>query len=164
MIEKLLGLIDKGSRIGASLSALAMLVIVALISIEIGARSLFSSSTLIADEYSGYLMVAVVMLGLSYTFAEGGHIRINILTSRLSGGAARVLDVLVALSALLMCAFFLYHAVLMVYDSFIYDMRADSISETPVYIPQIMVVIGFAFLTLQVAAYLVRRLLSSPTP
>lgn len=164
MIEKLLGLIDKGSRIGAWLSALAMLVIVALISVEIGARSLFSSSTLIADEYSGYLMVAVVMLGLSYTFAEGGHIRINILTSRLSGWPARVLDVLVALAALLMCAFFLYHAVLMVYDSFSYDMRADSISETPVYMPQIMIVVGFTFLTLQVAAHVVRRLLSSPTP
>lgn len=164
MIKRLLGLIDTGSRIGAYLSALAMLVIVALISVEIGARSLFSSSTLIADEYSGYLMVAVVMLGLSYTFAEGGHIRINILTSRLSDSSAQILDILVSLAALLMCAFFLYHSVLMVYDSFSYDMRADSISETPVYIPQIMIVLGFTFLTLQVAAYVVRRLLSSPTP
>ena len=102
--------------------------------------------------------------GFNYTFAEGGHIRINILTSRLSGWPARVLDVLVALAALLMCAFFLYHAVLMVYDSFSYDMRADSISETPVYMPQIMIVVGFTFLTLQVAAHVVRRLLSSPTP
>ena len=164
MIKRLLGLIDTGSRIGAYLSALAMLVIVALISVEIGARSLFSSSTLIADEYSGYLMVAVVMLGLSYTFAEGGHIRINILTSRLSDSSAQILDILVSLAALLMFAFFLYHSVLMVYDSFSYDMRADSISETPVYIPQIMIVLGFTFLTLQVAAYVVRRLLSSPTP
>ena len=164
MIQKLLGWIDTGCRFGAYLSALAMLVIVALISVEIGARSLFQSSTLIADEYSGYLMVTVVMLGLSYTFAEGGHIRINILTSRLSGWPGRVLEILVALAALLMCAFFLYHAVLMVYDSFSYDMRADSISETPVYIPQIMIVVGFALLTLQVAAHTLRRLLSSPTP
>jgi len=109
-------------------------------------------------------MVAVVMLGLSYTFAEGGHIRINVLTSRLSGWPARLLAIVVALSALLMCAFFLYHSVLMVYDSFSYDMRADSISETPVFIPQVMIVVGFALLTLQVAAHLVRRLLSSPTP
>ena len=101
---------------------------------------------------------------VSYTFAEGGHIRINILTSRLSGWPARLLEIVVALAALLMCAFFLYHAVLMVYDSFNYDMRADSISETPVFIPQIMIVLGFALLTLQVAAHVVRRLLSSPTP
>lgn len=164
MIERLLGWIDKGSRFGAWLSALAMLVIVALISVEIGARSLFQSSTLISDEYSGYLMVAVVMLGLSYTFAEGGHIRINILTSRLSGWPARLLEAVVSLAALLMCAFFLYHTLLMVYDSFSYDMRADSISETPVFIPQIMILVGFFLLTLQVAAHFIRRLLSSPTP
>jgi len=109
-------------------------------------------------------MVAVVMLGLSYTFSEGGHIRINILTSRLSGWPGRLLEILVALAALLMCAFFLYHAVLMVYDSFSYDMRADSISETPVYIPQTMIVVGFTLLTLQVAAHALRRFLSSPTP
>ncbi len=164
MIQRLLGWIDKGSRFGAWLSALAMLVTVALISVEIGARSLFKSSTLIADEYSGYLMVAVVMLGISYTFVEGGHIRINILTSRLSGQSARVLDAVVSLAAFLMCAFFLYHSVLMVYDSFSYDMRADSLSETPIFIPQIMIVVGFFLLTLQVAAYFIRRLLSFPTP
>ena len=77
MIQKLLGWIDTGCRFGAYLSALGMLVIVALISVEIGARSLFNSSTLIADEYSGYLMVTVVMLGLSYTFAEGVLIPAN---------------------------------------------------------------------------------------
>ena len=109
-------------------------------------------------------MVTVVMLGLGYTFAEGGHIRINILTSRFSGWPGRVLELLVALAALLMCAFFLYHAVLMVYDSFSYDMRADSISETPVYIPQTMIVVGFTLLTLQVAAHALRRLLSILRP
>ncbi|MEJ2470573.1 MAG: TRAP transporter small permease [Desulfuromonadales bacterium] len=164
MMPSLLTWIDRGSKIAAYLSAMAMLVIVALISVEIGARSLFNSSTLIADEYSGYLMVAVVMLGLSYTLAEDGHIRITILTSRLQGKPQCCLDLAVIAVALVMCGFFLYHATLLVYDSYSYDMRADSISETPVYLPQMMVVIGFLSLTLQLVARFFRRLLSFPTP
>lgn len=162
-MEKLHGWIDRSSRFGAWLSAISMLVIVALISIEIGARSIFSTSTLIADEYSGYLMVAVVMLGLSYTFAEDGHIRINILTSRLPERPQWILELIVTFAALAMCAFVLYHSVLLVYDSFSYDMRADSLSETPVYLPQIMIVAGFLSLTLQVLARFIRRLTSYPT-
>lgn len=163
MIERVLGWIDKGSKAGAYLSALAMLVIVALISVEIGARTLLSTSTLIADEYSGYLMVAVVMLGLSYTLSENGHIRITILTSRFSGTFAKVFEFIVIASALAMCAFFFYHSVLLVYDSYIYDMRADSISETPVYLPQILIVAGWLSLTIQLLALFLRRLLLLPT-
>lgn len=162
MINTLLGWIDRGSKTAAFISAFAMLVIVALISIEIGARTLFNSSTLIADEYSGYLMVAVVMLGLSFTFAEDGHIRINILTSRLTGRPGQLLEIVVIATTLAMCVFFLYHSALMVHDSYSYDMRADSISETPVYIPQIMILIGWLSMTLQLMARLTRRLLSFP--
>ena len=39
-------------------------------------------STMIADEYSGYLYLASIFLGLAYTFNEDAHIRINIITSK----------------------------------------------------------------------------------
>ena len=72
-MERLLRGIDTCSKFGAYLSSLAMLSIVGLILVEIVLRTLFHTSTLISDEYSGYMMVATIMMGLSYTFAQGSH-------------------------------------------------------------------------------------------
>ena len=161
-MNRLLHWIDTLSRTGAYLSSLAMLLIVALILVEIVLRSLFGTSTLISDEYSGYLMVALVMLGLSHTFAQGGHIRITILAERLQGRAAQVLDLAAASGALTLGLFALYHSLWMVEDTFSYRILADSISETPLYLPQILIPLGLLLLDLQIAAYMLRRLLFSP--
>ena len=39
---------------------------------------------MIADEYSGYFYLASIFLSLGYAFSQDSHIRINIITSRLS--------------------------------------------------------------------------------
>jgi TRAP-type C4-dicarboxylate transport system permease small subunit len=163
-MKKLLRGIDTCSKLAAYLSSLAMLLIVGLILLEIVLRTLFHASTLISDEYSGYLMVALIMLGLSYTLSQGSHIRITIVSERLHGRVAQVLDLIVTLAAITLCSYALYHSVLMVKDTFSYGMLADSLSETPLYIPQIVIPVGLLLLELQLIAHFLRRLLSLPTP
>jgi TRAP-type C4-dicarboxylate transport system permease small subunit len=77
-------LINKLSLWGAYLSSLLLISLVLLILTEIFIRYFFDMSTMIADEYSGYLYLAAIFLGLAYTFNEDAHIRINILTSKMS--------------------------------------------------------------------------------
>ena len=84
MIATLLKGIDTCSKLGAYLSALSMIVIVTLIVVEIVCRSLFGVSTMVSDEFSGYLMVTTVMAGLGYTLETNSHIRITILLVKLS--------------------------------------------------------------------------------
>ncbi len=162
-MERLLRGIDTCSKLGAYLSSLAMLSIVGLILVEIVLRTLFHTSTLISDEYSGYMMVATIMMGVSYTFVQGSHIRITIITERLHGRAAQGLDLVVTLAALTLCSYALYHSLWMVQDTFSYKILADSLSETPLYIPQVMIPVGFLLLELQLVAHFLRRLLSLPT-
>ncbi|RMG50359.1 MAG: TRAP transporter small permease [Gammaproteobacteria bacterium] len=140
-----------------------MLVIVGLITVEIVLRTLLKTSTLVADEYSGYLMVAVVFFGMAWTLRTDGHIRIGLLTSRLPEGWQKALDLLAHLFVLAFCLYFLMHTGLMVEDTRALDMRADSIAETPLWIPQLSMLAGLVLLTLQVCAEILRRLLSSPT-
>ena len=66
--------------------------------------------------------------------------------------------------AMILCGFALYHSILMVHDSYLLEMTADSISETPIYIPQIMIPVGLILFMLQLAAVFTRRLLSSQIP
>ncbi|MCG8470908.1 MAG: TRAP transporter small permease [Desulfobacterales bacterium] len=159
-MKKITSIIEACSRAGGYVSGLFMLLIVALITVEICGRTLFDASTLIADEYSAYFFVVVVLMGLSFSMKEGSHIRISILRSRLPEKVLVVLDLAVLAGAIALTSFALYHAVLMTYDVWDLGMTADSISETPIYIPQLVIPVGLALLILQLACDFLRRLLS----
>ncbi|MBM9512192.1 TRAP transporter small permease subunit [Desulfogranum marinum] len=162
-MKKLIAIIESISRAGGYVSGLFMILIVLLIVVEIVARTVFNASTLISDEYSAYFFVAVVMSGLAFSMKEGAHIRISIVRSRLSQEGQRILDLLVLLIALVLSCFALYHSVLMTYDVWDLGMTADSISETPIFIPQLVIPVGLLLFILQLASGFLRRLLSFPT-
>ncbi len=116
-------------------------------------------STMIADEYSGYLYLASIFLGLAYTFLSGGHIRINIVTSRLSeGGVNGLIDIIASIITLGVLAFVLYRTVLFTYDSYELEMLSEAVSETPLYLTQIVMPIGTILFMLAVIAVIIKRL------
>ncbi len=136
-----------------------MLLIVGLISLEIFLRTCFKTSTMISDEFSAYFMVFSVFLGLAYTLKDGKHIRITLLTSRIKDPVIRCIwESVVLLMALALSAFVLYHSAYMVYETHALDMRADSIAETPLWIPEMGVPLGFLLLTLQLFGMFLKNL------
>lgn len=161
-MKKLIAAIEACSKAGGYVSGLFMILIVLLIVVEIIVRSVFNSSTLIGDEYSAYFFVVVVMTGLAFSMKEGAHIRISIIRSRLSQPALRILDLAVLLVAIVLSCYGLYHAILMTYDVWDLGMTADSISETPIYIPQLVIPVGLLLFILQLVCDFLRRLLSYP--
>lgn len=163
MTEKFISWIDTITKAGGYLSAFFMVLIVILITVEIVVRTFFGVSTLIADEYSAYFFVGVVMLGLAYSLQDGAHIRITLVLSRLNEKAERILGMIVTLFAVALCTFALYHSILMVYDAYALEMTADSISETPIFLPQLFIPVGLLLFDLQLIANFLRRLLSYQT-
>ncbi|MCG8689466.1 MAG: TRAP transporter small permease subunit [Desulfobacterales bacterium] len=156
-MKTIVNMIEKLSLGGAFLSAIFMVLIVALIAVEILIRSVFNSSTLISDEYSAYFFVGVVLLGLAFTLKEEGHIRITLLTSVLGDKGRAFLDLFATVLAIVITTFALYYAGEMVYDSWSLGMRADSISETPIYLSQMVIPLGLLMLDLQLGARLLKR-------
>ncbi len=158
-MRKIINFIEKISKLGAYISAFFMLLIVAIISTEIFLRSMFNKSLLISDEYSAYFMVASIFFGLAYTLREGKHIKITIITSRIKNKkASLILDIVVYLIAFGISTFACYFSFLMVNETRSLDMRADSIAETPLWIPEISVFLGFLLLSLQLLAMILRRI------
>lgn len=153
-MKKMLKIIDLASGMGAGLSSVLMLFIVALIFVEIVLRTFFHTSTFIADEYSAYFFVGVVMMGLSYTFSENGHIKITVITSRMPKKIEFILECISLITILTILIFLIYHSALMVYDGYILDMRADTVAETKLFIPQIFMVLGFIVFFLKAVAAL----------
>jgi TRAP-type C4-dicarboxylate transport system permease small subunit len=151
-------LVNKLSNWGAYLASLLLVSLVCLILIEITIRHFFDMSTLIADEYSGYLYLASIFLGLAYTFKEGGHIRINIITSRLSKKANNIFDILAAIITIAILGFVLYRTILFTYDSYELEMLSEAVSETPLYLTQLVMPIGTSLFILAVVLFLVQRI------
>ncbi|HKK90342.1 MAG TPA: TRAP transporter small permease subunit [Desulfobacteraceae bacterium] len=157
-MKKAVKIIEGLSLGGAYLSAIFMVLIVVFIAVEIVLRSVFNASTLIADEYSAYFFVGVVVLGLGFTLMDEAHIRITLLTSLLGEKGKTFLDIVATVVAMAITSFALYHTTIMVFESWQLGMQADSISETPIYLSQVVIPLGLAMLDLQLLARILKRL------
>ncbi len=150
--------INKLCKGGAYLSGLLVVGLVCLTLTEIFLRYFFDKSTMIADEYNGYLYLASIFLGLAYTFLKNGHIRINIVTSRLSEGINGLIDVVASIITLAVLFFILYRTTLFTYDSYELEMLSEAVSETPLYLTQIVMPMGVSLFILAVIAFVIKRL------
>lgn len=151
-------LIDKLSFWGAYLSSLLLVSLVFLVLIEIFIRYFFDMSTMIADEYSGYIYLASIFLGLAYTFNEDAHIRINILTSRMGKKSNKIIDVIVGLITIVVLTFTLYRTILFTYDSYEMEMVSEAVSETPLYLTQLVMPLGLTLFILSVLVFVLKGL------
>jgi TRAP-type mannitol/chloroaromatic compound transport system permease small subunit len=117
---------------------------------------------MIADEIGGYLNVAVVYLGLAYTLKEGGFIRVELLYQKLTG-AARVAAnwvILVASFAFVVATLIaMTRSVLYVYDQ---GIRSTDFTQTPLFLPQSLILIGLLLLALQLFAFALERARTLP--
>ncbi|MFO7876779.1 MAG: TRAP transporter small permease [Desulfovermiculus sp.] len=154
--------VSRLSSAGAVLSSAAFVLMVGLIVLEVILRSFFGKSTLIASEYSGYLLAAMIYLGLGFSFREGAHIRITFFQSRLSPRIYHWLEIFCHLAAAIICILstkFLFHTVLTSYER---GLQAYTVAETPLYIPQAVILFGLCVFTLQVLARLGELFTSFP--
>ncbi len=157
MLNSAIKIIDRLSSIGAYLSAFLLIVIITLIIVNIMLMSFFNSSIMITDEYSAYLFAAFVMFSLSFTLKENAHIKITVITSKLPKNVEKIIRISTKAIALLMSLFAAYYSIIMVYQAYIYQMRADTVAQTLIYIPQLSIPIGFFMLFLQLLNELLRE-------
>lgn len=161
MLDRILRFLDVLSRAAGWVAAGFAVLIVLLMSVEILSRVLLGKSTMVVSDYTGYFLVALVLLGLGFTLREDGHIRIKLVRMRLPDAMGRVMDILIALAAAAMTVFALRASLRLVMASFQLDMRADTVAQTPFWIPQLAIPIGLALLLIQLLAFIIRRVRSS---
>lgn len=157
-MKKIVHMFDSLQNLGAYLSSVLIVLLVLLVLVEIVIRSFFDTSTMIADEYSGYLYLAIIFLALGYAFKEEAHIRITIITTRLSQAKLKIIDVIASVLALCILVFAIYRTALFTYDAYALDMLSEAVSQTPLYLTQVVMPIGLILFFLAICAYLLKRL------
>jgi len=138
------------TNVGLFLASISTLLMTFIIFLEIISRSVFNFSLLIADEMAGYLNIAIVFLGLAYTFKTGGFIKITVIYDFFSSKVKFFFDICSMILAFLYGTVIFYIISKMLYSSYINETTSLFISETPLYIPQTFMVVGVAFLLMQI--------------
>ena len=154
--------VDRLSSWSGAVAGMAVVLILALVCLEVLLRSLLGRSTMVADEMGGYLNVAVVYLGLAYTFREGGFIRVELLYDQLRGRTRKAVQWSILLVSIAYIALLTIYMVRQAWYSFANDIRSVDYAQTPLFLPQLLVVAGSALLLLQLLAYATQRLRGLP--
>lgn len=140
---------DALARTTLFIAGLILVYAVCHIFLETVLRSLFSTSTHVLDEFIGFAILSITFLSLAWTLRSGGMIRVNFLITRLPGFVQRMIEVVVSWTAF---GFTFYFCTFLL-RNFLKNWRrgavSESVAEIPLWIPDLIVLIGANLLVLQ---------------
>ena len=151
-MDPLVRAINRISDWMASLSALALGLMTLLVLAEITLWNTLEMTTLIADEYSAYGLAAIVFLGGGYTLKEGGHIKITLVLTFLPPRAGAVLELIARMVSTALMGYLLCYLYLMVEATHRYGSTSGTLTATPLWVPQGIMLIGAGAFFLQLLA------------
>jgi C4-dicarboxylate transporter, DctQ subunit len=151
------GWVGRIAVIGGWISALLVLIILALTAVSVVFRYLFSTPIRGVDEATGYFVVAIVAFGAADALRRGDHIGIDILTERLSAGARRVLDRIGLVFVVGFALVLLWTAWHTVSFSWSFGLYSNQALRMPMWIPQSALIPGAILLALVALAKLIER-------
>ena len=135
-----------------------------LIAAGVFSRRVLGSPLLSVDEVSGYLLLAIVFLGLAHTMKAGGHIRADIVLDHVPPGVRGGLEVLATLLALLFALTLLVGNWALVAEYYGRGTLSFKYLQIPLWIPGSLLVVGVVLLVLQLLAQLLRQVAGGPDP
>lgn len=110
------------------------------------------------DAYAGYSLAASLFLALPATLRNGDHIRVTLLMGKLSGTPRKLLDYWCLVSATCLSIYLAWFSARLVYVSFITHDISGAADATPLWIPQLSMVVGAVGLAMAFAEDLFLKL------
>jgi len=139
-------------RVQRWLSEITIVLLCLLITAEVVCRSLLGFSLLVADELGGYFLVGLVFLGMGCALHEGALFRVEFVLRSLPPRGQRVLQLVFDVLSLGFGLLLTWQMFALVHDSYASRVQAATTLATPQYIPQIVMVVGSATMTLVLIA------------
>lgn len=141
-------------------SAALILFMTLIITGDVIGRSLFGLPIYFSTEVSGYILVALTFLGLAYTQRKGKHIRIQLLTHHLPEHYQRYLDVVVLIIGIIIVGWLTWATKDPVIQNYVFHRKSITSLETPMWIPWLLVPVGFFMLTVEYIAEFLKTVCS----
>jgi len=110
-------------------------------------------------EYSGYCMAASSFFALSYTFVEGGHIRITLFLEKIPTLKKRLLEIWCLIISSFFSGYMAFYFPKMLIISYKFQERSEGADEILIWIPQISVSLGSIIFFIAVFHQLILKIL-----
>jgi TRAP-type mannitol/chloroaromatic compound transport system permease small subunit len=129
------------------------LVIVALMSVNVTLRYLFSVGSVWSQELEWHLLVPLVLFGSAYALRHGEHVRVDIVYGKLPERRKHLIDLLSALLGAGVSALFIWLSLHYVQQAYVIDEGSPDPGGLPHrYLLKALLPIGFALFLLQSVA------------
>lgn len=156
VMRKLVQLIENLSDWMSKVSAVLLGLMTVLILVEIFLWNVFTKTTLITDEYCAYGLAAIIFMGAGYCLKEKGHIRITIVLGLLPPKLSRIITFVATGITTIFMGYLWWYLFKMVGATFRYNSTSGTLTNTPLWIPQTMMLIGAACFLIQLFATTVK--------
>ena len=140
----------------ARISGVMLGLMTLLILVEIFLWNIFQKTTLIADEYCAYGLAAIIFLGAGYCLKEKGHIRITLVLGFLPEKLSRTITFAATGITTAFMGYLWWYLLKMVKASIRYNSTSGTLTNTPLRIPQAIMLIGAACFFIQLVAVTIR--------
>ena len=130
------------------LACLVVVLLVVLVNVEVAARYFFNTSTLVADEFGGYALVWICLLGFAQALRSGQFLRVDALVLRLPRRGRQAAEVVAALVGLAVSAVLAHATFGTMAGSWRFGSLSIQPSMTPLWLPQAVMPLGFGWLCL----------------
>ena len=156
-ISYLSRLIGGLSNFGGALSQVVAFLMMLLITVDVIGRYAFSRPTYVADELSGYFLVAITFLALGQTQRLGKHLRVDILFSRLPKKKGAWLTLFTSILSLVFLIWFTWSTAVSAMQTYDMGTRKQTILATPYWIPELLLPVGLCIFSLQMIVSIVQQ-------
>ncbi|MGH6814891.1 MAG: TRAP transporter small permease [Hyphomicrobiaceae bacterium] len=121
----------------AGLLAGCFLIVIFLLMMALSAGRPLGVNVKSGDDIASWCMAAMAFLGLAHTFKSGEIIRVGLLIDRLSGRPRWLLEIFALIVGTGFVGFFAWHAVHLVYISWVLNDTSTGVLVIPLWIPQL---------------------------
>ncbi len=147
------------SAAGAVAAGIILLAMTFHILAEIVLRTLFLRSTFVLEEMIGYGVAAMSFLGLGYALNSGALIRMNLVLEKLGNGQIRrIAEVICIIAAAAFTGTAAWYFYVNAVRDFVRGHVSETLSETPLWLPPTIMLLGMLVFIVQLLAYLLRVL------
>jgi TRAP-type C4-dicarboxylate transport system permease small subunit len=155
-MKRLASVIEEISNWAARVSAVVLGLMTVLILIEILLWNTASKTTLIADEYSAYGLALIIFLGAGFCLKERGHIRITLVLGLLPQRLERIITFVATAVTTVFFGYLWWYLFKMVQSTVRYQSTSGTLTNTPLWIPQTLMLIGAGCFFLQFVGTTIR--------
>lgn len=137
---------DLLDRITGLITALGLALMVVLVCVETTLRATLNLSLGFSEEVTGYLVVMLTFLGAARALRSGALFQVHFLFDRFPRRMRRALVVIYSALSLVICVMIGWKGALLVSSSLLRGKFAPTELETPLWIPQLLLPVGFTIL------------------